>query len=127
MVYKLAMLTMWVQHVKPIMSALQTSSENFNPTLSPTDPLTITVSIPPTTLESRNEAKALASKKGEDCNFVLREARGAQRKRHRAMELGKQVGPDELHRALKEMEKTNEVAVAEIKKLVEGARRGLDG
>lgn len=109
------------------MSALQTLVENYNPTISPTDPLTITIPIPPTTLESRNEAKALASKKGEDCNFALREARGAQRKRHRAMELGKQVGPDEGHRALKEMEKINEGAVAEVKKLVESTRRGLDG
>jgi len=109
------------------MSALQTSPSNFNPSTSPTDPLTITVPIPPTTQESRNEAKALASKKGENCNFVLREARGAQRKRHRAMELGKQVGPDELHRALKEMEKINEGAVGEVKKMVEGCRRGLEG
>lgn len=78
-------------------------------------------------MESRNEAKALASRKGEDCNFTLREARGAQRKRLRAMELGKQVGPDEGHRALKEMEKINEGAVGEVRRLVEGARRGLDG
>ena len=109
------------------MSALANSSDNLNPTSSPTDPLTITVPIPPTTKESREAAKALASKKGEEAMFALREARGAQRKRLRAMELGKQVGPDDLRRAEKEMEKLNEKAVQEGKKLVEGARKGLDG
>lgn len=43
------------------------------------------------------------------------------------MELGKQVGPDDARRAEKEMEKINERAMGEAKKLVEGARRGLDG
>ena len=43
------------------------------------------------------------------------------------MELGKQVGPDDSRRAEKEMERINERAMGEAKKLVEGARRGLDG
>lgn len=59
--------------------------------------------------------------------FALREARGAQRKRLRAMELGKQVGPDDLRRAEKEMEKLNEKAVQEGKKLVESSMKGLNG
>ena len=109
------------------MLALTNSSENLNPTSSPTDPLTILVPIPPTTKESREAAKAVASKKGEEAMFVLREARGAQRKRLRAMELGRQVGPDDARKVEKEMEKLNEKAVAEGKKMVEGCRKGLDG
>lgn len=69
----------------------------------------------------------LASQKGEAALFALREARGAQRKRLRALELGKKVGPDEMKKALAEMEKVNERAVGEGKKLVEGCRRGLQG
>ena len=109
------------------MSALASSSENLSPTNSPTDPLTILIPIPPTTQESRETAKALASKKGEEALFAVREARGAEKKRLRAMALGKQVGPDDLRRAEKEMEKVNERAMGEAKKLVEGARRGLEG
>lgn len=121
------MVTIIRQHVKPILSALASSSENLNPTNSPTDPLTILVPIPPTTQESREAAKALASKKGDEALVALREARGVEKKRLRAMELGKQVGPDDSRRAEKEMEKINERAMGEAKKLVEGARRGLDG
>lgn len=117
----------FIQHVKPILSALASSSEDLNPTTSPTDPLTILVPIPPTTQESREAAKALASKKGDEALVALREARGTEKKRLRAMELGKQVGPDDARRAEKEMEKINERAMGEAKKLVDGARRGLDG
>ena len=117
----------FIQHVKPIISALANSSDNLNPTSSPTDPLTITVPIPSTTKESREAAKALALKKGEEAMFALREARGSQKKMLRAMELGKQVGPDDLRRAEGMMEKVNERAVAEGKKMVESARKGLDG
>ena len=41
------------------------------------------------------------------------------------MQLGKQVSEDDSRRAEKEMEKINERATGEAKKLVEGARRGL--
>ena len=109
------------------MSALASSSENLSPTNSPTDPLTILVPIPPTTQESREAAKALAAKKGDEALVALREARGAEKKRLRAMELGRQVGPDDFRRAEKDMEKINEKAMGEAKKLVEGARRGLEG
>ena len=117
-----------VKHLKPVHNALLMSSLNLSPTHSPgTDPLTITIPIPPTTAESRAGAKALASRKGEECLFQLREARGAQRKRHRSMELGRLVGPDDLRRALKEMETRNEGALAEVKKMVERCRKGLEG
>lgn len=83
--------------------------------------------MPPVTAESRLEAKKQADKKGEEALFVLREARGAQRKRYRSMELGKLVGPDELRRAWKEVERMSEMAAGEAKGLVQGCRRGLEG
>lgn len=43
------------------------------------------------------------------------------------MELGKLVGPDELRRAEKEVERLNEGAVGVAKGMVEGCRRGLEG
>lgn len=57
----------------------------------------------------------------------MREARGAQRKRHRGMALGRVVGPDELRSAEREVERVNGEAVGEAKKAVEGCRRGLEG
>lgn len=79
------------------------------------------------TAESRLAAKKQADKKGEEALFALREARGAQRKKHRSMELGKLVGPDELRRAEREVEKVNEGAVGEARRSVEGCRKGLEG
>ncbi|KAF6229948.1 hypothetical protein HO133_004286 [Letharia lupina] len=113
-------------HLKPVLSALA-SLPSLTYTTSPTDPLTLTIAIPPVTAESRLAAKKQADKKGEEALFALREARGAQRKKHRSMELGKLVGPDELRRAEREVEKVNEGAVGEARRLVEGCRRGLEG
>lgn len=114
------------QHLKPILSALA-SLPSLSYTTSPTDPLTLTIAIPPVTAESRLAAKKVADKKGEEALFALKEARGAQKKKHRSMELGRLVVPDELRRAEKEMEKVNERAVGEAKGLVEGCRKGLEG
>lgn len=114
------------QHLKPVLSALA-SLPSLTYTTSPTDPLTLTIAIPPVTAESRLAAKKQADKKGEEALFALREARGAQRKKHRSMELGRLVGPDELRRAEREVEKVNEGAVGEARRLVEGCRRGLEG
>lgn len=83
--------------------------------------------MPPVTTESREEAKRQADRRGEEALFALREARAAQRKRHRRMGLGKLVGPDELFRAERERERINEGAVGEARGLVEGCRRGLGG
>lgn len=43
------------------------------------------------------------------------------------MGLGRQVGPDELRRAEGAVEKRNEEAVGEVKKMVEGSRKALEG
>lgn len=43
------------------------------------------------------------------------------------MELGRLVGPDELRRAEREVERVNEGAVGEARGMVEGCRRGLEG
>ena len=67
------------------------------------------------------------TQKGEQAQFALREARGAHRKKLRALELGKLVGPDELRRAEKEVDKVNEGAVAEAKRMVEEGKRKLMG
>ena len=57
----------------------------------------------------------------------MREARGAQRKRLRALELGRLVGPDELQKVEKNVEKVNGAAVVKAKKMVEDSRRRVMG
>ncbi|KAL9126220.1 MAG: hypothetical protein Q9217_004700 [Psora testacea] len=115
-------------HLKPVTSALQ-STEGLSPQPAPPggDPLHIIIPIPPTTRESRQQASKSAHEKGEAALFSLREARGAQKKKLRAMELAKKVGPDDLKRAEREMEKVNERATGAVKKVVEDARRRLEG
>lgn len=56
----------------------------------------------------------------------LREARGAQLKRLRAMELTGKVGPDNMRRAKTRMEGVNEKAGAEAKKMVEDVKKRLE-
>lgn len=79
------------------------------------------------TAESRALAKKQAKIRGEEALFSLKEARAAQRKRYRLMRLAKEVGPDELFRAEREVETINEGAVGEVRGLVEGCRKGLEG
>ena len=116
------------QHVKPITSSLH-SLPNTTPQSAPPggDPLHITLPIPPTTRESRLEASKIAQEKGDRANFELKEARGAQKKRLRALELAKIAGPDQIRKATEKMEKVNEKAGGGVKKLVEDGKRRVEG
>ncbi|KAL8812420.1 MAG: hypothetical protein Q9223_007296, partial [Gallowayella weberi] len=63
--------------------------------------------------------------RGESALFALREARGAQKKILRQLQLAKKVGPDRLNRAERELEKVNEGGVGKVKKVVEEKRKAL--
>ena len=116
-----------VYQLKTISSALAHPPHNLNPQPSPTEPLTLTIPVPPITQESRQEAAKIVGQRGEAALFMLREARGAHRKHLRALSLGKMVGPDKMRRAEKEVEKVNEGAVAEAKKMIEEGKRKVMG
>ena len=113
--------------MKAITSALSAPPHNLNPQPSPTEPLTLTIPLPPITQESRQGAAKVAGQKGEAALFALREARGAHKKRLNKLSVGRLVGPDELRRAEKEMEKANEGAVAQAKKMIEEGKRRVMG
>ena len=87
----------------------------------------IHVPIPPTTTESRQAASAQATAKGEAALFALNQARAAQKKRLRALSLARKVGPDDLKRAEKEMEKINKDSEAVMGKMVDEKKRALMG
>ncbi|KAL9611022.1 MAG: hypothetical protein Q9167_004303 [Letrouitia subvulpina] len=113
------------EHTHSIVSALL--STHSLSTLPPSShaPLELHVPIPPTTSESRQRAQKVASARGQEALHQLREARGAQHKTFRALKLAQKVGPDQRRRAEKQMEKMNENANAEVKRMVEEKRRAL--
>ncbi|PVH83410.1 ribosome recycling factor [Cadophora sp. DSE1049] len=114
-------------HIKPIISAIQGSKDlNFQPVQDAKNAAQLNVPIPPPTKESRHLALAAASKTGETANVGIRNARGAMQKRLRAMEIKKTIRPDDLKKASKEMEKIVEKGVADVKKTVDAARKGME-
>ena len=94
---------------------------------APGQQLEIHIPIPPTTTESRQAAAAQASSKGEAALFAINQARAAQKKRLRALGLSRKVGPDQLRRAEKEMEKINKDSEGVVGKIVEEKRKSLMG
>lgn len=89
--------------------------------------LEIHLPVPPTTTESRQAAASQATAKGDAALFTLNQARGTQKKRLRALQLARKVGPDELKRANKEMERINKEAEVVMGRIVEEKRRVLLG
>ncbi|MCJ1284941.1 hypothetical protein MMC26_004278 [Xylographa opegraphella] len=114
------------QHVKPITSAILASPYSLNPVPAPQSPLELLVPVPPATQESRQQTLAAASKAGEAAGHAVRQARGAQQKVLRSMELARTVRPDDLKKAKERMEKVVERGNEEVKRRVEGARRVLE-
>lgn len=89
-------------------------------------PLEIHLPVPPTTTDSRRHASASAHEKGEAALHNLREARGAQKKRLRALELSRKSGPDSLRRAERDLEKVNLKAKEELENLVADRKKALE-
>lgn len=115
------------KHVKPIVSALLNSGLNLNPQTSATNPLELQVPIPPPSFETRQRTLEEAARAGEKANGHVREARGAQQKTLRAMELAGRVRADDRHRAGQRMEEVVAKAYEEVKQMVDGARKVLGG
>ncbi|KAI4241745.1 MAG: hypothetical protein L6R40_004422 [Gallowayella cf. fulva] len=122
-----------VRYMKPLGSTLV--ALNLSPLPSPPpssssstsshQSLEIHIPIPPTTAESRRSAITAVSTRGETALFELREARGAQKKRLRRMEMARKVGPDLLRKAEKELERVNKGGVGKVEKIVEERRKAL--
>ncbi|KAF2706987.1 ribosome recycling factor [Pleomassaria siparia CBS 279.74] len=114
-------------HIKPITSAIAASSHNLSP-LPPdaSSPLTIPVPIPPPTGESRQAALDTAVKVSENADRAIHDARAAHNKRLRKFKLERAVLPDDLEKAGKRMEEVVKKGHAEVKRIVEGAKKVLE-
>ncbi|KAK4938083.1 hypothetical protein LTR10_021404 [Elasticomyces elasticus] len=115
-------------HVKPTSSAIQASSLSLTPQPDPTgaNPLLLVINIPPPTAESRREVVGEASKAGEKAGTSIRDARGKQQKKLRAMQVSKTARPDDLKKAGTAMEKVVEKGTAEVKRIVDSAKKVLE-
>lgn len=91
-----------------------------------TNPLLLVVNIPPPTADSRRAAVTEATKAGDKANTAVRDARGKQQKKLRALQLAKSARPDDLKKAGTQMEKLVEKGSAEVKKVVDGAKKVLE-
>lgn len=115
-------------HLKPISSSIQASSLNLTPQPDPTgaNPLLLVVNIPPPTADSRRAAVKEAEKAGEKAGTSVRDARGKQQKKLRSMQLSKSARPDDLKKAGTQMEKVVEKGSAEVKRIVDSAKKVLE-
>lgn len=115
-------------HVKAVSSAVLGSGLNLAPQPDPTgqNPNLLVVRIPPPTAESRKQVVEAAGKAGTVGADAVRNARAAQQKKFRKMELGKVVRPDDLKKASAKMEEVVRKKGEEIKKIVDAAKKALD-
>ena len=86
----------------------------------------LVLNIPPPTADSRKAAVAEATKAGDKASTSVRDARGKQQKKMRAMQLNKSARPDDLKKAGTMMEKVVEKGSAELKKVLDNARKVLE-
>ncbi|KAI9835720.1 MAG: hypothetical protein M1819_001897 [Sarea resinae] len=116
------------EHLKPLTTSLLASNLNLNPQPDAQSPgTTLLIPLPPPTKESRLAALNTAQKAAESAYTAIRAARQAQQKKFRSLELNKVVRPDDLRKAHKSMEDVVERGNAEVKKVVEGAKKVLEG
>ncbi|KAF2164110.1 hypothetical protein M409DRAFT_68039 [Zasmidium cellare ATCC 36951] len=115
-------------HVKPVSSAIQASALSLTPQPDPTgsNPLMLVLNIPPPTADSRKAAVAEATKAGDKATTSVRDARGKQQKKMRAMQLNKSARPDDLKKAGSMMEKVVEKGSDELKKVLDNAKKVLE-
>ncbi len=85
------------------------------------------INIPPPTTESRRAVVNEATKAGEKANTSIKDGRGKQQKKLRSMQTSKSARPDDLKKAGDKMEKIVEKGQAEVKKIVDNAKKVLEG
>lgn len=116
------------QHIKPVSSAIQSSTLSLTPQPDPTgaNSLLLLLNIPPPTADSRRAAVQEATKAGDKAGTSVRDARGKQQKKLRALQLNKTARPDDLKKAGAQMEKVVEKGAAEVKRIVDSAKKVLE-
>lgn len=116
------------EYIKPLTSALLSSQLGMTPAPpTPQEPTTLTLSIPPPTGESRQQAIDQAGKWAEEALGRVREARGVHQKKLRGFQVAKSVRPDDIQKATKGMEEVAKRGNDEVKRVLDGAKKVLAG
>ncbi|KAK5130668.1 hypothetical protein LTR16_001373 [Cryomyces antarcticus] len=114
-------------HIKPITSAILSSTLSLTPQPDPANPSLLSIPIPPATADSRRAAIAEAQDAAKAAAEAIRNARGTQQKKLRAMQLGKKALPDDLRKAAPLMEKLVDKGTKEITRILDAAKKVLEG
>lgn len=113
--------------MKPVTQALLASSHSLNPQPNPSNPTNtqeLYLPIPAPTKESRQQASVAAKLAGDMAQMGVKIARQSCQKRLKQMSISK---TDDRRKAEKDMEKVAERGVAEVKKIVDGVKKTLEG
>ena len=111
------------QHVKPVSSAIAGSEYSLTPQQDSQNPLQLNIQLPIATAESRQESVKLATKASEHTMNALRAARAV---KHKQLQ-DKKIRGDDRRKLEKTLEEANNAATAEVKKIVDSARKALEG
>ncbi|WEW58520.1 ribosome-recycling factor [Emydomyces testavorans] len=115
------------EYAKPITSALQAMpSLSLNPQPDPHNKLQLNVPIPPPTRESRDQALKDAKAAMERAAMAVKNARADVNKKLKALGNKKVVRPDDLRKALEQMEKVADKGQKEVKDVFEAAKKTLE-
>jgi ribosome recycling factor len=116
------------KHIKPVRSAIQGSNLSLTPQgPTPETPTTLTITIPAVTGESRQQAIAEANEIAQKSIEEIQQARSEKHKKLRAMLKSRSVVPDDVHMAEKKMQEVVDRGKTEVKKIVDGARKVMEG
>ncbi|EAS36914.3 ribosome recycling factor domain-containing protein [Coccidioides immitis RS] len=115
------------EFIKPITSALQAvPSLSLNPQPDPHNKLQLNLPIPPPTRESRDQAVKDAKAAMEKASASVKNARANMNKKLKALGNKKAVRPDDLRKALEQMEKLAEKGQKDVKDAFESAKKALE-
>ncbi|KAF1977642.1 ribosome recycling factor [Bimuria novae-zelandiae CBS 107.79] len=115
------------EHIKPVSTAIAASPHSLTPlTPEASNPLTIQVPLPPPTGETRRAAIDKAGQAAEVADKWIQKARQNHNQKLRKYQLDKSVLPDDLQKAGKRMEEVVKKGHAEVKRIVDGAKKVLE-
>lgn len=84
------------------------------------------IQLPPPTAESRQKTVKEAQDLADKASTTVRNARGNQQKKLRSLTLGRAARPDDLKKAGTQMEKIVTDGSAEVKKILDNAKKVLE-
>ena len=119
-------LTISVQYVKPVISAIASSQFSLNPQQDPNNSLQLNVPIPPPTKESRNAALRDAKTVVDRAQDAVRAGRLTVNKRLQNMNKAKTARPDDVRKAKEMMEKIAAKAKKEVDDIFAGTKKVLE-